>query len=148
MNEYKKTKAKILLIEDNSADIRLTKEVLQDNEIVRTLDVVRNGVEAIDFLKKRGKFSTTSKPNLILLDLKLPKRNGFEVLEIVKQDKELRRIPIVILTVSDAKEDLIKAYNLHANCYVIKPLEMKEFHKIITSIVNYWFTIVKHFEDE
>ncbi|MFX1589124.1 MAG: response regulator [Promethearchaeota archaeon] len=148
MNEYKKTKAKILLIEDNAADIRLTKEVLQDNKIVRTLDVVRNGVEAIDFLKKRGKFSTTSKPNLILLDLNLPKRNGFEVLEIVKQDKELRRIPIVILTVSDAKEDLIKAYNLHANCYVIKPLEMKEFHKIINSIVNYWFTIVKHFEDE
>ncbi|MFX1555046.1 MAG: response regulator [Promethearchaeota archaeon] len=148
MNEYKKTKAKILLIEDNAADIRLTKEVLQDNKIVRTLDVVRNGVEAIDFLKKRGKFSTTSKPNLILLDLNLPKRNGFEVLEIIKQDKELRRIPIVILTVSDAKEDLIKAYNLHANCYVIKPLEMKEFHKIINSIVNYWFTIVKHFEDE
>ena len=148
MNEYKKTKAKILLIEDNAADIRLTKEVLQDNKIVRTLDVVRNGVEAIDFLKKRGKFSTTSKPNLILLDLNLPKRNGFEVLEIVKQDEELRRIPIVILTVSDAKEDLIEAYNLHANSYVIKPLEMKEFHKIINSIVNYWFTIVKHFEDE
>ena len=148
MNEYKKIKAKILLIEDNAADIRLTKEVLQDNKIVRTLDVVRNGVEAIDFLRKIGKFSTTSKPNLILLDLNLPKRNGFEVLEIVKQDKELRRIPIVILTVSDAKEDLIKAYNLHANSYVIKPLEMKEFHKIINSIVNYWFTIVKHFEDE
>jgi len=148
VNEYKKIKAKILLIEDNAADIRLTKEVLQDNKIVRTLDVVRNGVEAIDFLRKIGKFSTTSKPNLILLDLNLPKRNGFEVLEIVKQDKELRRIPIVILTVSDAKEDLIKAYNLHANSYVIKPLEMKEFHKIINSIVNYWFTIVKHFEDE
>jgi len=115
---------------------------------VSNLDVVRDGVEAIDFLKKRGKFSNTSKPNLILLDLNLPKRNGFEVLEIIKQDKELKRIPVVILTVSDAKEDLIKAYNLYANCYVIKPLELKEFYRIINSIVNFWFTIVKHFEDE
>ena len=148
MNEYNRTKAKILLIEDNAADIRLTKEVLQESKIVNSLDVVRDGVEAIDFLKKRGKFSNTSKPNLILLDLNLPKRNGFEVLEIIKQDKELKRIPIVILTVSNAKEDLIKAYNLHANSYVIKPLEMKEFYKIINSIVDFWFTIVKHFEDE
>lgn len=148
MNEYNRTKAKILLIEDNAADIRLTKEVLQESKIVNSLDIVRDGVEAIDFLKKRGKFSNTSKPNLILLDLNLPKRNGFEVLEIIKQDKELKRIPIVILTVSDAKEDLIKAYNLHANSYVIKPLEMKEFYKIINSIVDFWFTIVKHFEDE
>ena len=148
MNECKRIKAKILLIEDNAADIRLTKEVLQESKIVMFLDVVRDGVEAVDYLKKRGKFSNTSKPNLILLDLNLPKRNGFEVLEIIKQDKELKRIPIVILTVSDAKEDLIKAYNLHANCYVVKPLEMKEFYKIINSIVNFWFTIVKHFEDE
>lgn len=148
MNEYNRNKAKILLIEDNAADIRLTKEVLQESKIVNSLDVVRDGVEAIDFLKKRGKFSNTSKPNLILLDLNLPKRNGFEVLEIIKQDKELKRIPIVILTVSNAKEDLIKAYNLHANSYVIKPLEMKEFYKIINSIVDFWFTIVKHFEDE
>ncbi len=148
MNEFKRIRAKILLIEDNAADIRLTKEVLQESKIVSNLDVVRDGVEAIDYLKKKGKFSNTRKPNLILLDLNLPKRNGFEVLETIKQDKELKRIPIVILTVSDAKEDLIKAYNLHANCYVIKPLEMKEFHKIINSIVNFWFTIVKHFEDE
>ena len=148
MNECKRIKAKILLIEDNAADIRLTKEVLQESKIVMFLDVVRDGVEAVDYLKKRGKFSNTSKPNLILLDLNLPKRNGFEVLEIIKQDKELKRIPIVILTVSDAKEDLIKAYNLHANCYVVKPLEMKEFYKIINSIVNFWFTIAKHFEDE
>ncbi|MFW9946283.1 MAG: response regulator [Candidatus Odinarchaeota archaeon] len=148
VNEFKRIRAKILLIEDNAADIRLTKEVLQESKIVSNLDVVRDGVEAIDYLKKKGKFSNTRKPNLILLDLNLPKRNGFEVLEVIKQDKELKRIPIVILTVSDAKEDLIKAYNLHANCYVIKPLEMSEFHKIINSIVNFWFTIVKHFEDE
>jgi len=148
VNEYNKTRGKILLIEDNAADIRLTKEVLQENKNVASLDVVRDGVEAVDFLKKRGKFFNRSKPNLILLDLNLPKRNGFEVLEMIKQDKELKRIPIVILTVSDAKEDLINAYNLHANCYVIKPLEMKDFYKIINSIVYYWFSIVKHFEDE
>jgi len=148
MNEYKRTKAKILLVEDNVADIRLTKKVLQESKIVSSLDIVRDGAEAIDFLKKRGKFSNASKPNLILLDLNLPKRNGFEVLEEMKHDEELKRIPVVILTVSDVREDLIKAYNLHANCYVIKPLEMKEFYRIINSIVNFWFTVVKHFEDD
>lgn len=148
MNEYKRIKGKILLVEDNAADIRLTKEVLQESRIVRSLDVVRDGVEAIDFLKKRGKFTNASKPNLILLDLNLPKRNGFYILEELKKDEELKRIPVVILTISDAREDLIKAYNLHANCYVIKPLEMKEFYRIINSIVNFWFTVVKHFEDE
>jgi CheY-like chemotaxis protein len=109
---------------------------------VSSIDVVRDGVEVINFLKKRGKYSNASKPNLILLDLNLPKRNGFEVLEEIKQDEELKRIPVVILTVSDVKEDLIKAYNLHANSYVIKPLEMKEFYRIINSIVDFWFTIV------
>ena len=148
MNEYKRIKAKILLVEDNVADIRLTKKVLQDNKIVSSLDIVRDGVEAIDFLKKRGIYSDVIKPNLILLDLNLPKRNGFDVLEKMKHDEELKRIPVVILTVSDAREDLIKAYNLHANCYVIKPLEMKDFYRIINSIVNFWFTTVKHFEDE
>ena len=143
MNEYKRTKAKILLVEDNAADIRLTKKVLQENKIVGSLDIVRDGAEAIDFLKKRGKFSNASKPNLILLDLNLPKRNGFDVLKEMKHDEELKRIPVVILTVSD-----VRAYNLHANCYIIKPLEMKEFYRIINSIINFWFTVVKHFEDD
>lgn len=148
MNGYKKIKAKILLVEDNAADIHLTKRVLQENKIVRSLDVVRDGVEVIDFLRKKGKYSDAIKPNLILLDLNLPKRNGFEVLEEIKQDEDLKRIPVVILTISDVREDLLKAYDLHANSYVIKPLEMKEFHRIINSIVNYWFTTVMHFEDE
>ncbi|MFX0072332.1 MAG: response regulator [Candidatus Hermodarchaeota archaeon] len=146
MNEYKKVKARILLVEDNAADIRLTREVLQENKIVNSLDVVRDGTEAIDFLKKRGKFIKAIRPNLIILDLNLPKRDGFYVLEEVKKDEELKRIPVVILTVSDNRDDLIKAYDLHANCYVLKPLEMKEFHRIINSIVNFWFTIVKHFD--
>jgi len=148
MNGYKKIKAKILLVEDNTADIHLTKKVLQENKIVRSIDVVKDGVEVIDYLKKRGKFSNAVKPNLILLDLNLPKRNGFEVLEEIKQDEDLKRIPVVILTVSDVREDLIKAYDLHANSYVIKPLEMKEFYRIINSIVNYWFTVVMHFEEQ
>ncbi len=148
MNEHYRVKAKILLVEDNAADIRLTKEVLEENKIVSSLDVVRDGVEAIEFLKRQGKFHDVDQPNLILLDLNLPKRNGFYVLEEIKKMEELKRIPIVILTVSDAKEDLIKAYDLHANCYVIKPLEMKDFSKIINSIVNFWFKIVKQFNDE
>lgn len=148
MNGYKNIKAKILLVEDNAADIHLTKKVLQENKIVRSIDVVKDGVEVIDYLKKIGKFSNAVKPNLILLDLNLPKRNGFEVLEEIKQDEDLKRIPVVILTVSDVREDLIKAYDLHANSYVIKPLEMKEFYRIINSIVNYWFTVVMHFEEQ
>lgn len=148
MIQYNRVKAKILLVEDNAADIRLTTEVLQKNSIVSKLDVVRDGVEAIEFLKKRGKYSNAKRPNLILLDLNLPKRDGFYVLEEIKNDEELKKIPVVILTVSDAREDLIKAYNLHANCYIIKPLEMREFYKIVNSIVNFWFTIVKNFEIE
>lgn len=148
MNQNKKVKAKILLVEDNAADIRLTREVLQENKIVKSLDVVRDGVEAIDFLKKRGKYSNVNSPNLIILDLNLPKRDGFYVLEEIKREEELKRIPVVILTVSDNRDDLIKAYDLHANCYVIKPLEMEEFYRIINSIVYFWFSIVKHFDND
>ncbi|MFX1328110.1 MAG: response regulator [Promethearchaeota archaeon] len=144
----KRVKARILLVEDNAADIRLIQEVLQESKIVQSLDVVRDGIEIIEFLKKRGKYSNVNRPNLILLDLNLPKRNGFQVLEEIKKDEELKRIPVVILTVSDARDDLIRAYNLHANCYIIKPLEMKQFYKIVNSIVNFWFITVKHFEDE
>ncbi|MFX0035227.1 MAG: response regulator [Candidatus Hermodarchaeota archaeon] len=148
MNDNKRVKAKILLVEDNAADIRLIQEVLRESKVVSSLDVVRDGIEAIEFLKKRGKYSNVNKPNLILLDLNLPKRNGFHVLKEIKKDEELKRIPVAILTVSDAQEDLIKAYDLHANCYIIKPLEMKQFYKIVNSIVNFWFITVKHFEDE
>jgi len=141
--KYRLNEAKILLVEDNAADIRLTEEVIRGIKIVNRIYVVRDGVEAIDFLEKKGKFSNVSDPDLILLDLNLPKKGGFEVLKEIKQDDNLKLIPVVILTISDAKEDLIKAYNLHANCYIIKPLEMKEFSRIIHSIINFWFKIVK-----
>ncbi|MHA2392269.1 MAG: response regulator [Promethearchaeota archaeon] len=148
INKNKKNYAKILLVEDNIADIRITKEILQDYRIPIDLFVVRDGAEAINFLQKKGKFINAKTPHLILLDLNLPKKNGFEVLKEIKQDEELRRIPVAILTVSDTEEDLIKAYSLHANCYIIKPLEMKEFYRIVESIINFWFITVKQPEKQ
>lgn len=143
INNYKKNHAAILLIEDNIADIRIIQEILQDYKIMINLFVVRDGVEAIDFLKKRGKYVNVQTPHLILLDLNLPKKNGFEVLKEIKEDRDLRRIPVSILTVSDAEDDLLKAYDLHANCYIIKPLEIKEFYRIFESIINFWFLTIK-----
>ncbi|MFX1489667.1 MAG: response regulator [Promethearchaeota archaeon] len=143
INGHKKRGINILLVEDNAADIRLTKEVLQEIEFVKNLNVVRDGVEAINFLKNKGKYSEVILPDLILLDLNLPKKGGLEVLKEIKEDEDLKSIPVVILTISDVEDDIIKAYNLHVNSYVIKPLEMREFHKIIESIMNYWFIIVK-----
>jgi two-component system response regulator len=139
MAKLGRKKGKILLVEDNAADIKLIQKVLQDNPLINKLDIVRDGVEAVEFLKRNGKYSQVGKPDLILLDLNLPKKNGFYVLEEIKQDRVLRRIPVVILTISDAQDDLIKAYDLYVNCYVLKPLEVKEFHKIINSIVDFWF---------
>jgi len=143
VNEKKATDFKILLVEDNPADIRLTIEAIQENKIVNKLDVVKDGVEAINFLKQKGKYTKASRPNLILLDLNLPKKNGFDVLKEIKQDQDLKRIPVVILTISSNEEDLLKAYNLHANCYINKPLDIKEFYKIVKLIGDFWFKIVK-----
>lgn len=147
VNNYKVTEPKILLVEDNAADIRLTEKALQNSQIVSIMHIARDGVEAIDFLKKRGKFSNASSPNLIFLDLNLPKKNGFEVLKEIKQNEDLKRIPVVILTISDSEEDIKKAYNLHTNCYIIKPLEIKDFYKVVNSIIDFWFKIVKFPED-
>ena len=142
MNGFRRIKAKILLVEDNAADIRLTKEVLQKRKMVNSLDVVRDGVEAIDFLKKRGKFSNANTPNLILLDLNLPKRNGFEVLEEIKLDSSIKKIPVVILTTSEAEQDILKSYECYANCYITKPVDMVQFIKVVRSIGDFWFSIV------
>lgn len=148
MVEENKKAFKILLVEDNPADIRLTEEAIHESKIDTELHIVKDGVEAINFLKKLGKYSKACRPDLILLDLNLPRKNGLEVLKDIKEDENLKRIPVVVLTISSNEEDLIKAYNLHANCYVIKPLEMKEFYRIINSIVAFWFRIVMHIEDE
>ena len=143
MVNKKKNNFKILLVEDNPADVRLTKKAIQKSELVSQLDVVKDGVEALNYLKKFKKDSHIDLPDLILLDLNLPKKSGLEVLKEIKEDDDLRRIPVVVLTISSNEEDLIKAYNLHANCFINKPLNIKEFYIIVEFICTFWFKVVK-----
>lgn len=144
MNINKKIKSvEILLVEDNSGDIRLTKEAMKDAKIINNLNVVEDGVEALAYLRKEGKFKGVKRPDLILLDINLPKKNGREVLAEIKQDIYLKQIPVVILTISNAEEDIINTYELHANCYITKPVDMEQFTKVVKSIDNFWFSIVK-----
>ena len=133
----------ILLVEDNPGDIRLTREALRDGKIYNNLYVVRDGVEAMAFLRKTDQFAHAPRPDLILLDLNLPRKDGHEVLAEVKTDENLRRIPVVILTTSQAEEDIIKTYDLHVNCYITKPVDLDQFVKIVKSIEDFWLTIVK-----
>ena len=133
----------ILIVEDNPGDARLIKEVLNDSKILNSLHLVRDGVETMDFLQKKGNYSGAKTPDLIILDLNLPKMDGREVLAKIKNDEQLKRIPVVIMTISQAEEDIIKSYNLHANCYVTKPIDLDQFIKVIKSIEDFWFTIVK-----
>lgn len=143
MVNNKKNNFKILLVEDNPADVRLTKEAIQKSELVSQLDIVKDGVEAINYLKKNKKDSNITSPDLILLDLNLPKKSGLEVLKEIKEDEDLKRIPVVVLTISSNEEDLLKAYNLHANCFINKPLNIKEFYIIVEFICTFWFKVVK-----
>jgi len=133
----------ILLVEDNLGDVRLTREALTDGKVKNVLHVVRDGVEALDFLFKRGEFQNVVRPDLILLDLNLPKKDGREVLREIKKNEDLKTIPVVILTSSKADEDILKAYNLHANCYITKPVNFHQFTEVVKEIENFWFTIVK-----
>ena len=133
----------ILLVEDNPGDVRLTREALTANKIRNTLHVVADGVQALAFLRKQGKHANAPRPNLILLDLNLPKKDGREVLAEVKGDGNLRRIPVVVLTTSGAEEDILKAYDLNANCYVTKPVNFDSFIQVVKSIESFWVTIVE-----
>lgn len=133
----------ILLVEDSPGDVRLTREVLKDGKVLNHLSVVEDGVEAMAFLHRIEKFAQAPHPDLILLDLNLPKKDGREVLTEIKADQNLRRIPVVILTISQAEEDIIKAYNLHANCYITKPIDLNQFIKVVKSIEEFWLTIVR-----
>jgi CheY-like chemotaxis protein len=134
----------ILLVEDNPGDVHLTKEALKDTKILNQLYVVEDGVEAMAFLRRQGKYAKAAvRPDLILLDLNLPKKDGREVLAEIKQDDDLKRIPVVVLTVSKAEEDIIKTYNLHANCYITKPVDLSQFMEVVNAIENFWFVIVK-----
>ncbi len=134
--------ARILLVEDNPGDVRLTEEALKEGKIMNKLSVVNDGVEAMDYLRRRGRYADSDRPDLILLDLNLPKKNGREVLAEIKSDESLRRIPVVILTVSRAEEDILKSYDLHANCYISKPIDFDQFIKVVRTIENFWFSIV------
>ena len=133
----------VLLVEDNPGDAQLTRIALEDSKISIHLNVVEDGVEAMAFLRKQDKYVKAAHPDIVLLDLNLPRKDGREVLAEIKADENLRRIPVVILTTSQAEEDILKAYNLSANCYITKPVDFDQFVKIVQSIENFWFAIVK-----
>lgn len=141
MNKPLRT-VEILLVEDNPGDVRLTQEALRESKLVNHLSVTRDGVEAMAFLRREGEYATAPRPDLILLDLNLPRKDGREVLQEIKEDTSLRRIPVAVLTMSDAEEDIVKTYNLHANCYIRKPLDIDQFVKVVKSVENFWFVIV------
>ena len=143
MNNLDALSVQILLVEDNPADVRLTIEALREGKVRNTLHVAVDGVEAIDFLRRRGKFANAPRPDLILLDLNLPKMDGREVLAEIKADDDLKLIPVVVLTTSGAEEDIMKSYALHANCYISKPVDFTQFINVVKSIESFWFSIVK-----
>jgi chemotaxis family two-component system response regulator Rcp1 len=144
MNKLKFEPVEILLVEDNPGDIRLTIEALKDSKINNTLNCVEDGQEALNYLKKTGKYKDSTTPDLILLDLDLPNMSGRELLEILKSDSVLRRIPIVVLTISDSDQDVIQSYNMQANAYVRKPIDLDQFVRVVQSIEDFWFTVVKY----
>jgi two-component system response regulator len=133
----------ILLVEDNPGDSDLAREALENSKLHNDLYVVEDGVEAMAFLRRKGKYAQAPRPDLILLDLNLPKKDGREVLAEIKGDPDLKRIPVVILTISKDEEDILKSYNLHANCYITKPIDLGQFMKVVKSIEDFWLTIVK-----
>ena len=133
----------VLLVEDNPGDVRLTKEALKEGKLLNQLTVVGDGVEALSFLRKEGVYADAPQPELILLDLNLPKKDGREVLAEIKADPNLRRIPVVVLTTSSSEEDILKIYDLHANCYITKPVDLEQFMGVVKSIEDFWVSVVK-----
>jgi|ERR1043165_815444 two-component system response regulator len=138
-----KEKPRVLLVEDNPGDIRLTQEALKESKMDIHLDVTSDGEQAVDFLMKRGKFVDSVRPHIILLDLNLPKKNGIEVLKEIKGHESLKKIPVIVLTTSDADHDISKAYSLHCNCYILKPVDFDDFAKVIRLIEVFWFNSVQ-----
>ena len=132
----------ILLVEDNPGVVRLTKEALKEGKVYSNLHTVKDGVEAMEFLRRQGKYKDAPRPDIILLDLNLPRKDGREVLEEIKSDELLKRIPVVVLTTSKAEEDVLRTYNLHANCYVTKPVDLEKFMVVVKSIDVFWLTVV------
>ena len=135
--------AEVLLVEDNPGDARLTQEALKEGKILNRVSVVTDGEEAMAFLRREGKHADAPRPDVILLDLNLPKKDGREVLAEIKEDEALKRIPVVILTTSRAEEDIARTYNLHANCFVTKPVDLEQFMTVVKSIEQYWLAVVQ-----
>jgi len=133
----------ILLVEDNPGDVRLTREALQEGKVANNLQVAADGEEALDLLRRRGKFAGAARPDIILLDLNLPKKDGREVLAEIKNDENLKVIPVVVLTMSKAEEDVLNTYKYHANCYITKPIDMDQFLAVMRKTEDFWLTIVK-----
>ncbi|TET49931.1 MAG: response regulator [Anaerolineales bacterium] len=133
----------ILLVEDNPGDVRLTVEVFKDTKVVNNLSVVGDGASALAFLRREGEYADAPRPDLILLDLQLPRLDGRAVLQEIKADEALRNIPVVVLTASDAERDILQTYKLHANCYISKPVDLNQFIKVVQSIEGFWLSIVR-----
>jgi chemotaxis family two-component system response regulator Rcp1 len=133
----------ILLVEDNPGDVRLTLEAFREGKVRNKINVVNDGIEALAYLRKEGKYADVSRPDVILLDLNLPRKDGREVLEEIKKDPNLSRIPVVILTTSQAEQDVLQTYNLHANCYITKPVDLEQFTMVVKSIDTFWLNVVK-----
>ncbi|GAG98432.1 unnamed protein product [marine sediment metagenome] len=133
----------ILLVEDNPGDVRLTREAFKEGKVLNNLSVVEDGAEAMAFLRQQGKYADVPRPDLILLDLNLPKKDGREVLPEIKGDTNLKRIPVVVLTTSKAEQDILKTYNLHANCYVTKPVDLEQFISVVRFVQHFWLSVVK-----
>jgi CheY-like chemotaxis protein len=132
----------ILLVEDSPADVRLTREALREAKVLNTLHVVKDGVDALAFLRQQGQFAGSPRPSLILLDLNLPRKDGREVLAEIKAEENLKRIPVVVLTTSKAEEDIVRAYNLHANAYITKPVGLTQFFDVIRALEGFWLAVV------
>ena len=132
-----------MLVEDNPGDVRLVQETFREGKVCNNLEITRDGVEAMAFLRHEGQFASAPRPDLILLDLNLPRKNGSEVLAEIKADEKLKRIPVVILTASQAEEDIVKAYDLYANCYLTKPIDLDQFISLVNAIKSFWLSIVK-----
>lgn len=133
----------ILLVEDSPSDADLAMETLGESKIVNNLHIVEDGIAALEFLHRKGKYSNVPRPDVILLDLNLPKKSGLEVLTDIKSDPQLMRIPVVVLTTSSAEEDILKSYSLHANCYITKPVDFEQFTKVVRLIEDFWLAVVK-----
>lgn len=133
----------LLLVEDNPGDVRLMREAFREGKVFCRINVVEDGVEAMQYLRREGKYREVERPDIIMLDLNLPKKDGREVLEEIKFDEDLKRIPVMVLTTSSDEQDILKSYNLHANCYITKPVELERFIHLVKSIESFWLTLVK-----